>query len=121
LPGEIAFVAFRSLTIVDASVAHAAIAASFAAVAGDSGADIRILKRNMKGQCQVHWMVEMAALRRRAIYLAVVAYGCPQRAVARALGVSHVAVLKQVRRVEDERDDPALDRWLDRMERRLVA
>ncbi len=55
------------------------------------------------------------------IYVAVVGGGAPARAVARAAGISHVAVMKTLRRVEDLRDDPAVDRRLTRIEMEIAA
>lgn len=59
--------------------------------------------------------------RRTAVYLAVVAFDAPLRAVARAAGVSHTGVRKALAAIEDAREDAALDARLLQMEQELVA
>lgn len=52
-----------------------------------------------------------------SLYLAHTAGGVPIRALARAEGVHPSTVLRRVRRWEDRRDDPLIDRALDRLAR----
>lgn len=63
----------------------------------------------------------VAAARDEGIYLAVIAGGVPARAVARAAGLSHTAVNKLLRRVENRRDHPEVDDRLSRLETEIAA
>lgn len=56
-----------------------------------------------------------------AVYLAVVGAGLSARAVARAVGRSHVGVIKAVRQLEDLRDNPHVDDRLSALEMELFA
>lgn len=58
------------------------------------------------------WRSSMA-IRRRAVYLAVVGFGIPQAHVAGALSISRQAVFRMMREVEEERDDRKIDLALD--------
>lgn len=60
------------------------------------------------------WAAAMK-VRRQAIYLTITLLDVPQADMARALGISRPAVTRLVREVEDQRDDPALDRALDEL------
>lgn len=55
----------------------------------------------------------VARARREAVYLTHVACGMSLAQVGEAAGVSRWAILKSVRQVEDHRDDPVYDRFLD--------
>lgn len=59
--------------------------------------------------------------RRTALYLVAVAadHGC--RSVARVTGLSHVAVIKALRAVEDMRDDADFDRHLSTLEEAMAC
>jgi len=61
--------------------------------------------------------------RARAIasYLAVIGFNACGKHVASAAGVPRHTVEKQVRRVEDRRDDPRFDGWLSKLEGQLHA
>lgn len=58
-------------------------------------------------------------LRLAAIYLTGVVYDHSMCACARLLGLSAQAGTYTGRTIEDRRDDPDFDAWLDRMEARL--
>lgn len=60
------------------------------------------------------WLEAMRA-RRQAIYLVITLMDVPQSDVARALNIARWAVGRMMRQVEDERDDPAIDRALDEL------
>lgn len=59
--------------------------------------------------------------RAEAVYLAAVSAGVGARRLACAAGVSHVAIIKMCRRVEDARDDPIVDARLCRLEQEIAA
>lgn len=63
----------------------------------------------------------VAAAGDERIYLAVVAGGVPARSIARAAGLSHTAVNKLLRRVENRRDHPEVDDRLSRLETEIAA
>ena len=63
----------------------------------------------------------MVALQRRALYLAVIRGGFSRRRIARVAGVSQEWVARACRAVEDERDDPFLDRLLDELELIMIG
>lgn len=58
-----------------------------------------------------HWL-RQRQLRRQAIYLVLCALDVPQAEVAEALDLSRERVGQVVRAVEEERDDPVIDRAL---------
>ncbi len=60
-----------------------------------------------------------AHARQAALYLVHAVAECGQSEIARAVGISKVAVHQAVRSVEDRRDDPAFDRAMDQAERML--
>ncbi len=55
----------------------------------------------------------IAHARQTAIYLTHAVGGVPQRAIARAIGLTEAAVCKAIQSIEDRRDDPKLDRMID--------
>lgn len=55
----------------------------------------------------------VAHARQTAIYLTHAVGGVPQRAIARAIGLTEAAVCKAIQSIEDRRDDPKLDRMID--------
>lgn len=55
----------------------------------------------------------VAHARQTAVYLTHVFGGVPQRAIARAIGLTEAAVCKAIQSIEDRRDDPKLDRMID--------
>lgn len=55
--------------------------------------------------------------RRLAMYLAYVTFGWPLERVAHAFGMNRATAAAACRWAEDERDRPALDAMLDRLER----
>jgi chromosomal replication initiation ATPase DnaA len=61
-----------------------------------------------------------ASPRAQAYYLAVTAFNCSLSSIARAAGVSKVAVHKACRKVEWWRDDAAFDRRLQSIELELT-
>lgn len=54
-----------------------------------------------------------ARVRRRAMYLVVVALDVPAAKVAEALGLTRQAVSKAIKELEDARDEPAIDAELE--------
>jgi len=58
----------------------------------------------------------MAGLRRQALYIAVTHFNRPARSVARAAGLSHEAVRKACRLVEQRREDASFERRMDELE-----
>lgn len=65
--------------------------------------------------------VEISEARQEAIYLAAVRFGISLRKIAQSLGVSHEAVRKAIRAVEDRRDRDDCDRRLDELEIELMG
>ncbi|WP_421724783.1 helix-turn-helix domain-containing protein [Bauldia sp.] len=59
---------------------------------------------------------EACQARRTAMYLAAVALELPFHAVGRAFGCDRSTVGVAVRAIEDERDDPSFDAWLNDLE-----
>ncbi len=57
--------------------------------------------------CRARWL---------AIYLTHIAFGWPLERVSHAFGLNRATASAACRWVEDERDRPALDLWLDRLE-----
>lgn len=55
----------------------------------------------------------VAHARQAAVYLTHTVGGVPQRAIARAIGLTEAAVCKAIQSIEDRRDDPNLDRMID--------
>jgi hypothetical protein len=64
---------------------------------------------------------EVAACRHEAIYLAVTVFGRPHRSLARVAGVSHAAINKAVRTVEEGREDEDYDSDLASIEQQLMG
>jgi hypothetical protein len=60
------------------------------------------------------WRLAMK-VRRRAVYLVITLLDVPQADASRALGISRVRVGQMMREVEDERDDPVIDRALEEL------
>lgn len=54
-----------------------------------------------------------AHARQTAVYLCNVAGGISQRAIARAVGLTEAAVCLSIQSIEDRREDPAFDRFVD--------
>jgi hypothetical protein len=66
-------------------------------------------RSRLEGQaCRARWL---------ALYLAYVTFGWPIERVAHAFGTSRATASVACRWVEDERDRPALDELLERLER----
>lgn len=60
--------------------------------------------------------------RQTAIYLAHTSSGIPQRALARAVGISDPAVCQAIRKIEGRRDsEPGFDRLLDRISAEVMG
>jgi hypothetical protein len=59
--------------------------------------------------------------RSQSIYLASIVFERPKRSLARAIGVSEMAVRKTCQRVEEWREDVGVDRELDELEMRLMT
>ena len=62
-----------------------------------------------------------AFARSLAMYLAHVAFGMSLGRAARAFGRDRSTVRYACRLIEDRRDDPRFDRWLEALERSLAA
>lgn len=60
------------------------------------------------------WAAQSLA-RRRALYLAVTEANIPMTLAGELAGITKQGVSKALREVEDSRDDPAVDRLLDRI------
>lgn len=65
------------------------------------------------------WMLA-AALRRRALYVANIMLGVPQAELARAAGMTKAAVSIALNDVEDERDNPEVNRLFAQVEEALA-
>lgn len=64
---------------------------------------------------------DVVRARQATIYLAIVAFDRPLRAISRVAGISAPGALKSVRRVEDRRDVPAFDSLLDALTLEIAA
>lgn len=64
---------------------------------------------------------ELALARRTVVYLAVVASGVSRRRVAMAVGVGETAVRNALRAIEDLRDDPVFDAWIETLSEQVAA
>jgi hypothetical protein len=62
-----------------------------------------------------------AFARKLAMYLAHVAFGMSIGRVGRAFGRDRTTVAHACHVIEDKRDDPRFDRWLDALERSAAA
>ncbi|HEX5006669.1 MAG TPA: helix-turn-helix domain-containing protein [Hyphomonadaceae bacterium] len=62
-----------------------------------------------------------ALARSLAMYLAHVAFGMSLGRVGRTFGRDRATVAHACRSIEDRRDDPRFDRWLDALERTVAA
>lgn len=78
--------------------------------------EAEILMRPPSGR---QWRIDRAFARRAAFYLTVIALDIPAARLARALGRPRWSVSKAVQKAELERDDPAIDELLTRMETML--
>lgn len=58
---------------------------------------------------------EAMRVRRRAVYLVITLLDVPQADAARALSITRMRVGQMIREVEDERDDPVIDRALEEL------
>lgn len=98
--------------------AYAAFDAAAAVVGAHTQVDPRDLRRRGGRLLRAR---PVAEARRVGLYLAVVAFNRPGREIARVVGVSHEAVRKALRLVEDKRDDEAFDAWLATLEQELMT
>lgn len=62
-----------------------------------------------------------ALARSLAMYLAHVAFGMSLARVGRAFGRDRSTISHACRAIEDRRDDPRFDRWLEALERSVAA
>jgi chromosomal replication initiation ATPase DnaA len=62
-----------------------------------------------------------ALARNLAMYLAYVAFGMSLGRVARAFGRDRSTISHACKIIEDRRDDPRFDRWLESLERTVAA
>jgi chromosomal replication initiation ATPase DnaA len=87
---------------------RAALAVQLIAAATGVSAE-RMCARRHRGSraCRARWL---------ALYLAHIAFGWPLERVGHAFGLNRATVSAACRWAEDERDRPALDVWLDRLE-----
>lgn len=79
-----------------------------------AGVDSGALMRDTRGKAQV------AAARHLAIYLSHVALGRDLTRLSRAFRRDRASLRHAIRRIEDERDDPAFDQRLSRIEAILL-
>ena len=96
-----------------ARVAYRGSLAVLAAMAGLDAAAIAAVDPRVPKPASAVWNAAIA-LQQRAVYLAVTEFGLPITLAAGAAGITKQGVSLWVRRVEDARDDPALDALLTR-------
>lgn len=99
----------------DRLASAAALEVALNAVARREGLPITALKAGAPRPRRI------AALRHQALYIAVTHFGRPQRSVARAAGLSHEAVAKACRQIEELREDQAFERMMDELELDCMA
>lgn len=82
--------------------------------AGEGLSPVQVLAANPQANAKgdAAWM-RAAEVRHRAIYLLVTSHNMRMSQAAECAGISKQAVSKILRAVEDDRDDPDLDRRLD--------
>lgn len=88
----------RARTQLAMAMAAGAMGVGAEAVAGDSRSPRDVLARQV------------------AMYIATVGFGMSYARVAAALGRDRSTVQHACRAVEDRRDDPAFDRWIEALE-----
>ena len=93
------------IPVAEADRIRAALAIQLIAAATGVSAD-RMSARRHRGS-RARWL---------ALYLAHIAFGWPLERVGHAFGLNRATVSAACRWVEDERDRPTLDAWLDRLE-----
>jgi|GEM_PF-5847327 len=59
--------------------------------------------------------------RHLAAYIVITISGVGMREVARAIGLDHAAISRGCAQIEDSRDDPATDRWINQIERAYAS
>jgi chromosomal replication initiation ATPase DnaA len=92
----------------------ATIDIAIALAAWDSGVEQSDIDGGRRGEAQV------AGARQLAIYLAHVALGHDLSRLSLAFGRDRATIRHALRRVEDDRDDPAYDRRVSRLEAILL-
>lgn len=97
---------------------HAQVMTAAAAVALATGAPLdQILRGSRTGRRTERSLARQP--KAMTAYLAVTQFNLPQATVARALGKTRQCIVRQVRRIEDARDDPAFDTFLAGLEQQL--
>jgi hypothetical protein len=90
-----------------------AAAASYEAAVEVVALRWRVPAAELRRRCQRR--PDYVNLKRQALYLAVMR-GHSRRRIAEITGLSHEAVARACRTIEEARDDPQLDRLLDELE-----
>lgn len=70
---------------------------------------------------EINRLRAIASARHEALYLSHIVFRCRQRALARAVGITHPALRKALAAVEERRSDPVVDRMLDEAELQLMG